>query len=101
MPARASPWHGHVLITGAGSGIGAELARAAARRGATALSLVDLNAGAAKTVAAELQAAHPGLAVSIFETDVSSYPAVKKAVDGSVAAHGPVCHRCGHQAAGL
>lgn len=90
MPARPSPWVGHVLITGAGSGIGAELARAAAGRGATALSLVDLNTAAAKGIAEELQAAHPALKVSVFGADVSNYAAVKAAVDGAFAANGPI-----------
>jgi NAD(P)-dependent dehydrogenase (short-subunit alcohol dehydrogenase family) len=93
MPS-ASPWTGHVWVSGAASGIGKELAVAAAARGATALSLVDLNTAAAKTVAAELGAAHPGLKVSVFGADVSNYESVKAAVDGAVAAHGPIFVLC-------
>ena len=46
----------HVLITGAGSGIGRLMALGAARRGAAHLVLWDLNLPAAKAVASEVEA---------------------------------------------
>ena len=45
-----------VLITGAGSGIGRLMALEAARRGATAVLIWDLNEKAAKVTASEVEA---------------------------------------------
>lgn len=59
----------HVLITGAGSGIGRLMALGAARRGAAQLVLWDLNLPAAKTVASEVEAF--GASTLAMSVDVS------------------------------
>lgn len=60
----------HVLVTGASSGIGAELARALAPR-ARVLSLVARRAPRLEALAAELRVAHPSLTVVVAPCDVS------------------------------
>ncbi|HKP90829.1 MAG TPA: short-chain dehydrogenase/reductase [Thermoleophilaceae bacterium] len=67
-----------VLITGAARGIGAEVARHAARRGAR-VSLVGLEPEMLERVAAEC-----GLDAVWFEADVRDREALERAVDGTV-----------------
>ncbi|HYT67017.1 MAG TPA: SDR family oxidoreductase [Vicinamibacterales bacterium] len=62
------------VVTGAGSGIGAAIARLFARRGAT-VAVVDRDAGAAAAIAAEIQNA--GGAASSHACDVSDPSAVE------------------------
>ncbi len=71
-----------VVITGAGRGIGAGLARAFAEQGSRALLLVDRDGAAADTVADELRRAHPTL-VSVYAigADVADPAAVAAVVD--------------------
>jgi NAD(P)-dependent dehydrogenase (short-subunit alcohol dehydrogenase family) len=70
------------LITGAGGGIGREIARRLAREG-MAVAVVDRDAAAAQTVAAEIG----GLAVT---ADVTSPEEVQRAVDGVLAGFGQI-----------
>ena len=67
----------HVLITGAGSGIGRLMALGAARRGATHLVLWDLNLDSAKAVATEVEAL--GASALAMTVDVSKKSAVTTA----------------------
>jgi NAD(P)-dependent dehydrogenase (short-subunit alcohol dehydrogenase family) len=69
------------LVTGGGSGIGAEVARALAKAGAK-VAVLDVNMEGAGTVAAEIG----GLAV---ECDVASAPSAEAAVAKARSAHGP------------
>lgn len=69
------------LVTGAGSGLGAEAARELARRGAK-VAVLDINEAAAKAVAAEIG----GLALRCDITDSTS---VNAALDAAREAHGP------------
>lgn len=69
------------LVTGAGSGLGAETARELARRGAK-VAVLDINEAAAKAVAAEIG----GLALRCDITDSAS---VNAALDAAREAHGP------------
>lgn len=69
------------LVTGAGSGLGAETARELARRGAK-VAVLDINEAAAKAVAAEIG----GLALRCDITDSTS---VNAALDAAREAHGP------------
>jgi NAD(P)-dependent dehydrogenase (short-subunit alcohol dehydrogenase family) len=72
-----------VVITGAGSGIGEALAKAAHREGARHVVVVDLNEEQAKRVAAEIGGTGVGL-------DVSSEAGIQKLVEDTLAAHGPI-----------
>jgi NAD(P)-dependent dehydrogenase (short-subunit alcohol dehydrogenase family) len=72
-----------IAITGAGNGLGAAVAREAAARGARAVALIDLDAGAADQVAVEIG----GLGVT---ADVTSEAAVRAAVTQIEAAAGPI-----------
>ncbi|MCM5680423.1 SDR family NAD(P)-dependent oxidoreductase [Schlegelella sp. S2-27] len=73
---------GHAaLVTGGGSGLGAETARELARQGAK-VAVLDVNAEAAQAVAAEIG----GLAVACDITDSAS---VQQAIDAAREAHGP------------
>lgn len=69
------------LVTGGGSGLGAETARELARQGAR-VAVLDINAQAAHSVAAEIG----GLALACDITDSAS---VQRAIDAAREAHGP------------
>ena len=69
------------LVTGGGSGLGAETARALARRGAR-VAVLDVNAAAAEAVAAEIG----GIAAAC---DICSPDSVQAALDVARKAHGP------------
>ena len=73
----------HVVVTGAGSGIGRALARRFAAEGARGVVVADLDEAAAGAVAAEIE----GLAVG---TDVSSEDSIKELVARAVEAFGPI-----------
>jgi NAD(P)-dependent dehydrogenase (short-subunit alcohol dehydrogenase family) len=73
------------LVTGAGSGIGAAIARLFARRGAT-VAAADLDAAAAQRIAAEITQAGGGAAG--YQCDVSQ-PASVEALLGAVTAATP------------
>jgi NAD(P)-dependent dehydrogenase (short-subunit alcohol dehydrogenase family) len=73
----------HVVVTGAGSGIGRALARRFAAEGARGVVVADLDEPAAEVVAAEIE----GLAVG---TDVSAEDSIKELVARSVEAFGPI-----------
>ena len=80
---------GHsAVVTGGGSGMGAETARRLARAGAT-VTVLDSNAAAAGAVAAEIG----GLGI---DCDVSDAGTVEAAIDRARAAHGParICVNC-------
>jgi NAD(P)-dependent dehydrogenase (short-subunit alcohol dehydrogenase family) len=66
------------LVTGAGRGIGAEVARGLAARGAN-VAIVDLNLPAARAVAAEI-----GPAARAFEADISKPKQIEAAVAAAV-----------------
>ena len=70
------------LVTGAGSGFGAGIARTFAREGAR-VALVDINANAAGAVAAAI-----GANAIALHADVSRRPDVERAVQATVAAFG-------------
>jgi NAD(P)-dependent dehydrogenase (short-subunit alcohol dehydrogenase family) len=72
-----------VVITGAGSGIGEALARAAHAVGARHVVVADLNGAEAERVAADIG----GTAVAI---DVREESAVKRLVESTQDAHGPI-----------
>ena len=73
---------GHAaLVTGGGSGLGAETARELARQGMK-VTVLDVNAEAAQAVAAEIG----GLALTCDITDSAS---VQQAIDAAREAHGP------------
>ncbi|QWW20621.1 SDR family oxidoreductase [Schaalia sp. 19OD2882] len=69
-----------VLVTGAGSGIGALVARGAAARGAKAVLLWDIDEDAANRVAADIVAA--GVSARVWSVDVASTTSVKDAGAG-------------------
>ena len=69
------------LVTGGGSGLGAETARALARRGAR-VAVLDVNAAAAEAVAAEIG----GIAAAC---DICAPDSVQAALDIARRAHGP------------
>lgn len=89
-PAQARPTlaGSHVLITGAGRGIGRLLAIGAATRGARAVTLWDLDETALAEASARVAAL--GATVRTRRVDVTDPAAVTAAVDAAVDACGPV-----------
>jgi NAD(P)-dependent dehydrogenase (short-subunit alcohol dehydrogenase family) len=73
----------HVVVTGAGSGIGRALARRFAAEGARGVTVADLDQAAAEAVASEIG----GLAI---RADVSAEHSIKELVAGSVEAYGAI-----------
>jgi NAD(P)-dependent dehydrogenase (short-subunit alcohol dehydrogenase family) len=73
----------HVVVTGAGSGIGRALANRFAAEGARAVVVADLNVAGAETVAAEMG----GTAI---EVDVSREEQIRALVERARAEHGPI-----------
>jgi NAD(P)-dependent dehydrogenase (short-subunit alcohol dehydrogenase family) len=73
----------HVVVTGAGSGIGRALAQRLAAEGARGVVVADLDEAAGAAGAAEID----GLAVGV---DVSSEDSIKELVARSVEAFGPI-----------
>ena len=80
-----------MLITGAGRGIGAALARVFAEQGARALLLVDRDGPAVEAVATELRGAYPTLAgVDALAADVADPVDVRRFVEQGEAALGGI-----------
>ncbi len=73
----------HVVITGAGSGIGAAIARRFAAEHARAVVVADVNAANAQVIADEIN----GLAIA---TDVSKEPEIRALVQQAKDANGPI-----------
>jgi NAD(P)-dependent dehydrogenase (short-subunit alcohol dehydrogenase family) len=73
----------HVVVTGAGSGIGRGLARRFAAEGAAAVVVADLDESAARAVAGEIG----GLAVAF---DAGSEEGVRALIAQATEAHGPI-----------
>jgi NAD(P)-dependent dehydrogenase (short-subunit alcohol dehydrogenase family) len=85
-----------VAVTGAGSGIGAAMAREAAARGATAVAVIDLDEDAARAVADDLAAT--GVAANAYRCDVADSEAVEQtaaAVTADLGVPGLVCANAG------
>lgn len=74
-----------VIVTGAGRGIGAAMAKAMAAAGGR-LTIADIDGSTAETVAAEIRDAG-GTAIAV-EADVTSRAAVQAMIAAAVAAHG-------------
>jgi len=85
-----APWQDAVvLVTGASSGIGRELARQMAGR-ARALALVARREERLEALAGELRAAHPGLEIHVRPTDLTDLEDCGAMVDEVVGALGGV-----------
>lgn len=78
-----------VVVTGAGNGIGAALARAAHDAAARAVVVADVDLAAAEQVAAALDQTRPGTAIALH-ADVSTEAANAALVDAATAAFGAI-----------
>jgi NAD(P)-dependent dehydrogenase (short-subunit alcohol dehydrogenase family) len=87
------------VVTGAGSGIGAAMARRFAAEGAAAVVVSDLDGTAAQLVADTINADGFGPAISVA-TDVTDEAAVKALVDTAIARFGRVDLFCSNAGAG-
>ncbi len=88
------------LITGAGNGIGAALARRFATEGAGGLLLADLDGPAAHRVAAEVTAAAPGTRVVAQQVDVADRSAIERMVATAADELGPIDLLCSNAGIG-
>lgn len=75
------PLDGHVLVTGASSGIGREIARLLAPQ-ATSLVLVARRRGRLEALSQELMAAYPELSVTVAACDLGDSESLEAFVDG-------------------
>jgi len=88
------------LITGAGNGIGAALARRFAMEGAAGLLLADLDGAAVQRVADELTATSPGTRVLARQVDVADRAQIDAMVAAATDALGPVDLLCSNAGVG-
>jgi len=79
----------HVLITGGSEGIGLELAKLCAKRGAR-VSLIARTHSKLAVAEEEITLVAPGATVASFSADVSDRAALAKAVAAAEVAHGPL-----------
>lgn len=79
----------HILITGGGSGIGAELTRAFVRQGAH-VSFIDFDDQASATLTQELQRETPKATVSYHHCDLRTIPALRATIRNIEAEYGAV-----------
>lgn len=85
-----------VVVTGAASGIGAALAKEAAARGASAIAVVDIEAGRAESVAAECaKAGAKAKAYGCDVTDLAAVEAVAGEIINDLGLPGLVCANAG------
>ncbi|KAK4446610.1 short chain dehydrogenase reductase [Podospora aff. communis PSN243] len=69
-----------ILITGAGSGIGAETALAFAKSGASHIGLVGRRASALESTKSNITSSHPNVTVHILPADITSLPSITSAL---------------------
>ena len=92
-----------VVVTGAGSGIGAALALEAARRGAAAVAVLDVDLTTAEQTADAIRFADTGAAAVAERCDVTDALALRRLAEELCAEHGTpglVCANAGVTAAG-
>ena len=77
-----------ILITGAGGGIGSEVARCAVTAGAAELILIDLDLDATDRVAGELR--RGGSKVTSFRADITNFDDVQDLADKVQSNHGDI-----------
>src|SRR5215207_9194263 len=75
-----------LLVTGAGAGMGREIAIEAARQGAAVVGIADIDRGAAEDTAAAVKDA--GATASVMQVDLSDRGQVHAMVEAAVAAGG-------------
>jgi NAD(P)-dependent dehydrogenase (short-subunit alcohol dehydrogenase family) len=78
-----------VLVTGGGSGIGAEITRHFAHQGAR-VAFIDINVPDSEALVAELEG--EGRTASFHHTDLLDIAAVRAAIDDVRVAYGPITH---------
>lgn len=88
------------LITGAGNGIGAALARRFATEGAAGLLLADLDGPAAHRVAAEITSTSPGTRVVTRQVDVADRAEIERMVAAATDELGPIDLLCSNAGIG-
>jgi NAD(P)-dependent dehydrogenase (short-subunit alcohol dehydrogenase family) len=79
-----------IVLTGAGSGIGAELGHRFAAEGAAQVVLTDLDGDAVRAVADRIGAAQPGATASAEQLDVTDEAAVRACVQRVLQRHGRI-----------
>lgn len=90
-----------VVITGAGSGIGAALARRFAAEGAKAVVIVDLDLAAATAVAADCRDTSGRVVGVAMPLDVADGAATEALIDEVEARHGPIGLYCANAGLGV
>lgn len=89
-----------IVVTGGGSGIGAAMCRRFARGAPRAITVADLDAGSADSVAEELATAHPELTVRGVGVDVADESQVVAMIEEVHARDGVIDLFCGNAGIG-
>jgi len=80
----------NIVISGAGAGIGAEIAKAFARSGASNIALLGRTEATLRKTKSEIEQSSKDAKVSIYVADISDAASLERAFDSETARSGPV-----------
>lgn len=89
-----------VVVTGAGSGIGAALAARFAHEAPSVLILADVDGERVRSVASRISSDHPGVEIHAHTCDVSVEAEIADLIGSTIARHGSVDLFCGNAGIG-
>jgi NAD(P)-dependent dehydrogenase (short-subunit alcohol dehydrogenase family) len=82
----------NIVITGGGSGIGSEIAKAFAQSGASSIALLGRTEASLLQTKREIESEHKSTKVSTYVADVTDFPALEHALESHSQSHGGNLH---------